>query len=48
MARRAVDVLRDPVRHSQMREAARSRAAIFSSEVIVPQYEAYYQHVLGQ
>ncbi len=48
MARRAVDVLRDPVRHSQMREAARARAATFSSEVIVPQYEAYYQHVLGR
>lgn len=48
MARRAVDVLRDPLRHTQMREAARTRAATFSSEVIVPQYEAYYQHVLAR
>ena len=48
MARRAVDVLRDPARHSQMREAARTRAATFSSDVIVPQYEAYYQHVLAR
>ena len=48
MARRAVEVLRDPARHSQMRAAAQARAASFSSEVIVPQYEAYYQHVLGQ
>jgi N-acetyl-alpha-D-glucosaminyl L-malate synthase BshA len=48
MARRAVDVLRDPARHAQMREAARSRAGAFSSELIVPQYEAYYQHVLGK
>ena len=48
MARRAVDVLRDPARHSQMREAARTRAATFSSDKIVPQYEAYYQHVLAR
>lgn len=48
MARRAVDVLRDPVRHSQMREAARARAGAFSSEVVVPQYEAYYQRILGK
>jgi N-acetyl-alpha-D-glucosaminyl L-malate synthase BshA len=48
MARRAVDVLRDPVRHARMREAALERAKAFSSEAVVPQYEAYYQQILGR
>jgi len=31
-----------------MREAALQRAAEFSADLIVPQYEALYQQVLGR
>ncbi len=48
MARRAIDLLRDPVRHARMREAALARAAQFSTDVVVPQYEAYYDRVMAR
>jgi N-acetyl-alpha-D-glucosaminyl L-malate synthase BshA len=48
MARRAVDLLKDPARHAAMRSAALARAARFSTDVVVPQYEAYYQQVLAR
>jgi len=48
MARRAVALLKDPVAHARMREAAIARAQTFSAEAIVPQYEAFYREVLGQ
>ena len=47
MARRAVDLLKDGPRHARMREAARARAERFSSDFVVPQYEAYYHSILG-
>lgn len=47
MARRAIEVLRDPVRYARMREAALARAATFAASTIVPQYEAYYEQVLA-
>lgn len=47
MARRAVDLLRDAPRHTAMREAALARAQAFSTDVVVPQYESYYQRVLA-
>jgi len=48
MARRAIEVLKDRTRHQAMREAALQRAAEFSADLIVPQYEALYQQVLGR
>jgi N-acetyl-alpha-D-glucosaminyl L-malate synthase BshA len=42
MARRAIDVLRDPVAHRAMAEAATERARTFSAERVVPMYEALY------
>lgn len=48
MARRAIEVLKDGDRHSAMREAAVQRAAEFSADVVVPQYEAFYRQVLGR
>lgn len=48
MARRAIDLLRDPIRYAAMRDAALARAIQFSTDVVVPQYEAYYQQVLGR
>ncbi len=48
MARRAVELLRDPARHAAMRSAALERAKAFSAEAVVPQYEAYYRQVLGR
>jgi N-acetyl-alpha-D-glucosaminyl L-malate synthase BshA len=47
MARRAVDLLRDPVRHARMREAAVARAREYSTDIVVPQYEAYYRKVMA-
>lgn len=46
MARRAIDLLKDPVGHVRMREAALARATQFSTDAVVPQYEAYYQQVM--
>lgn len=45
MGRRAVELLRDPVRHAAMRSAAMAKAAEFSADAIVPQYEALYAEV---
>ncbi|MGE0553138.1 MAG: N-acetyl-alpha-D-glucosaminyl L-malate synthase BshA [Gemmatimonadales bacterium] len=47
MARRAVNLLRDEKAHLAMRDAAVARAADFSAELIVPQYEALYQSALS-
>ncbi|HET6836704.1 MAG TPA: N-acetyl-alpha-D-glucosaminyl L-malate synthase BshA, partial [Gemmatimonadales bacterium] len=47
MGRRAVEVLRDPERHAAMRAAAIAKAEQFSSDRIVPMYEAFYQEVLA-
>jgi L-malate glycosyltransferase len=46
MGRRAIELLRDPERHGAMRAAAIAKAEQFSSERIVPMYEAIYQEVL--
>jgi N-acetyl-alpha-D-glucosaminyl L-malate synthase BshA len=48
MARRAIELLKDRSRHAAMREAAVQRAAEFSADVVVPQYEAFYHQVLGR
>lgn len=48
MARRAVALLRDPAAHEAMRTAALRRAAAFSAATVVPQYEAFYNHVLSK
>ena len=42
MARRAVDLLRDPARHRTMSDAAIRRAHDFSAEHVVPRYERIY------
>ena len=42
MARRAVELLRDPEGHRRMAEAAVGRAGEFSADKIVPMYEALY------
>jgi N-acetyl-alpha-D-glucosaminyl L-malate synthase BshA len=47
MGRRAVELLRDPDRHSAMRTAALAKAEQFSADMIVPMYEAYYREVLA-
>jgi len=47
MGRRAVDVLRDPELFQAMRRAAVDRAADFSTERVVPQYEALYAEARG-
>ena len=46
MAREAVAILADPARFERMRSAAAQRAAWFSTERVVPQYEALYEEVL--
>jgi N-acetyl-alpha-D-glucosaminyl L-malate synthase BshA len=46
MGRRAVELLRDPVRHAAMREAAIAKAQEFSADRIVPMYEALYREVI--
>ncbi len=48
MARRTIDLLKDGPRHARMREAAVARAAEFSTDVVVPKYEAFYRLVLDQ
>lgn len=48
MARRAIDLLKDSAVHGRMREAALARAARFSTDVVVPQYEAFYQQVMAR
>lgn len=46
MARRSIDLLRDPARHRAMADAALARARGFSAERIVPMYESLYAEVL--
>jgi N-acetyl-alpha-D-glucosaminyl L-malate synthase BshA len=46
MGRRAVELLRDQLRHQAMREAALAKASEFSADRVVPMYEALYQEVL--
>ena len=48
MGRRAVDLLRDPARHAAMRAAAIAKAATFSSDRVVAEYEALYKEVVGR
>jgi len=48
MARRAVDLLRDPARHAAMSEAAARKAADFAADRVVPMYEAVYREALGR
>lgn len=47
MARRAVKLLRDASAHAEMRSAALARAATFSADIVVPQYEAFYEEILA-
>jgi L-malate glycosyltransferase len=47
MGRRSVELLRDPVRHAAMSEAAIARALLFDSNRIVPMYESLYREVTG-
>ena len=47
MGRRAVELLRDPEKHTAMRNAAVAKAEQFSANSIVPMYEAFYGDVLG-
>ncbi len=46
MARYAIDLLTNPVKHKLFAEAARKRAKEFESDKIVGQYEQYYEKVL--
>jgi len=49
MAARAIEILRDDKRRREMGAASRRRAeALFGAERIVPQYERYYERVLGR
>jgi glycosyltransferase involved in cell wall biosynthesis len=48
MGRRAVELLRDPARHAAMRAAAITKAATFSSDRVVAEYEALYKEVVGR
>jgi len=48
MAEAAVSILRDPARWEEFSRAARAVAADrFAAEVIVPQYERYYERILS-
>jgi N-acetyl-alpha-D-glucosaminyl L-malate synthase BshA len=47
MARRATELLRDPKRYAEMREAAIAKAHEFSADRVVPQYEALYREVMA-
>ena len=47
MGRRAVELLRDPVRHAAMSSAAAERAQLFDADRIVPMYESLYREVVG-
>jgi N-acetyl-alpha-D-glucosaminyl L-malate synthase BshA len=46
MARRAIELLRDPARHAAMRAAAIAKAQEFSADNIVPMYEELYREVV--
>ena len=47
MGRRAVEMLRDPVRHETMVQAATARARRYDADRIVPMYEELYREVAG-
>ncbi len=47
MGRRAVELLQDPERYQQMRQAAIAQAHQFSADRIVPMYEALYHRALA-
>ncbi|MEK7381506.1 MAG: N-acetyl-alpha-D-glucosaminyl L-malate synthase BshA [Gemmatimonadota bacterium] len=47
MARRAIDLLRDPVLYERMAAAAAHRAQDFAAAKIVPLYEEVYRRALG-
>ncbi|HVX86598.1 MAG TPA: N-acetyl-alpha-D-glucosaminyl L-malate synthase BshA [Phycisphaerae bacterium] len=47
LAAAATELLRDPQRRAALGQAAQQRAAQFSPEVIVPQYESLYHRVLS-
>lgn len=47
MARRAIELLRNPAAHRAMAVAAAARAETFRGEKIVPLYEQLYDQVLG-
>ena len=47
MGRRAIELLRDPMRYQAMRDAAIARGREFSADRIVPQYEALYEEMLA-
>ncbi|HEX5387598.1 MAG TPA: N-acetyl-alpha-D-glucosaminyl L-malate synthase BshA [Gemmatimonadales bacterium] len=47
MGRRAIELLRDPPRLAEMREAAVAKAHEFSADRMVPRYEALYAEVLA-
>ncbi|HXH63811.1 MAG TPA: N-acetyl-alpha-D-glucosaminyl L-malate synthase BshA [Gemmatimonadales bacterium] len=46
MTARALEILRDPSRHAEMRRAAAAAALEFSAEKVVPQYERVYTDVM--
>jgi len=46
MVEAALGILKDPKRHERMRTAAVARAGDFTTEKVVPQYEALYREVL--
>ena len=49
MARAALDLLNDPPRHAEFRAAARERAVtLFDTNLVVPQYEAYYGEIAAR
>ena len=49
MAAAGIELLRDDARWSEFSQAARTHAVgTFSSDEIVPQYEAYYQRILNE
>jgi len=47
MARRAIELLRDPVAHRAMADAAVRRAQDFSADRVVPMYEKLYAEIVG-
>nr|HQI49450.1 N-acetyl-alpha-D-glucosaminyl L-malate synthase BshA [bacterium] len=49
MAAAALTVLRDPQKMAQMRTAARAKAEkCFRIEILVPEYEAFYEEILNR
>jgi N-acetyl-alpha-D-glucosaminyl L-malate synthase BshA len=48
MARRAIEVLRDPTGYAAMRAAAVTKARTFAADLVVPRYERLYEEVLGR